>query len=44
MIDADELDECFFEYLENKLDSNVIAELQAECDVPSMNDIRCLNQ
>ena len=44
MIDTDELDECFFEYLENKLDSNVIVELQAECDVQSMNDIHCLNQ
>jgi len=44
MMDAGELDECFFEYLENKLDSNVIAELRAECDVQSMDDISCLNQ
>ena len=44
MIDADELEECFFEYLENKLDSNVMAELRTEYDIQSMNDIRCLNQ
>ena len=44
MIDADELEECFFEYLENKLDSNVMAKLRAECDTQHMPDIRCLNQ
>jgi hypothetical protein len=44
MIDADELEEYFFEYLENKLDSNVMAELRAECDTQNMSDIRCLNQ
>jgi hypothetical protein len=44
MMDADELEECFFEYLENKLDSNAMAELRVECDTQHMPDIRCLNQ
>ena len=43
MIDAVDL-ECFFEYLENKLDSNVVEGLQAEFDVQSIDVIRCLHQ
>jgi len=39
MIDADELDECFFEYLENKLDPKVVEGLQSEFDTQSTDNI-----